>query len=181
MTGCTAHNLTLSQVGNVQSVLSRSFAHAQQGLGHHKLSAKPWGVLLYWPHCCVLAAQEETKILWDKLIFRHTGMWGQLLKSRFDCQGCQRKQNNTMQCPICKERREQSDVAFKSFYELWSHLTIISFSISAMVGEHKKHFNFPADAVVEAWLIVTLNLFYNPTIILDKLKYALIKITYRGF
>lgn len=37
------------------------------------------------------------QILWDKLIFRHTGMWRQLLKSGPDCCACQRKQNNTRQ------------------------------------------------------------------------------------
>lgn len=44
MTGCTrsAHHVTLSQVGNVQTVVpSRPFAHAQQG--RHEQSAKPWG------------------------------------------------------------------------------------------------------------------------------------------
>ncbi len=42
MTGCTAHLVTLSQVESVQTVvLSRPFAHAQQGLGRHEVSAKP--------------------------------------------------------------------------------------------------------------------------------------------
>lgn len=61
---------------------------------------------------------RRNQIPWDTLIFRHTAMWGQLLTSRFDFQACQRKQSNTMYGPMCD--REQSDVAVRSFYEVWS-------------------------------------------------------------
>lgn len=67
--GCTEQRVTLSQVGNVQAVVvSRPFA--QQHLGRHELSVKPWAVLLYQPQCFVLAVcAGRNQILWDKLIF----------------------------------------------------------------------------------------------------------------
>lgn len=58
----------------------------------------------YFPGLPLLRAGwvRRNQILWGALIFRHTSMWGQLLRSRCDCQACQRKQSNAMYGPMCK-------------------------------------------------------------------------------
>lgn len=124
------------------------------------------GLLLYWLLCCVLAVRGRNQILWDKLIFRHSGSWGQLLKSRFDCRACQRKHNNTTRCPICKKRIGWSDVAFKSFYELWSQLTISSFSPNAMVDLKTATF-------MSHWHCWSYSNILYPSNLLDEFKYSL--------
>lgn len=127
------------------------------------------GLLLYWLLCCVLAVRGRNQILGDKLIFRHSGLWGQLLKSRFDCRACQRKHNNTMRCPICKKRIGWSDVAFKSFHELWSQLTISSFSPNAIV-------NLKTATFMSCWHCWSYSDILYPTNLSDELKYSQKKI-----